>query len=214
MLGLVGDIHGAYEVLGAYNRKAKQNPEIKAIIQLGDIGWYPYYRPYFNALNLEVPTYFVDGNHENLPELVYLTEVTEMAPNLFYVPRGTVLELDGRRVAFLGGAASVDKAWRTAGKDWFPEEQIRDSDIHRFDFSQPVDMLITHCPPQRVIQKHFNPHNLLMFGLPIDWRDPSADKVEWVWMKFGYPMVYSGHMHKSVFGENYRILDIDEVITV
>lgn len=214
MLGLLSDIHGLAKYLGEITRKAAENSNIKAIIQLGDLGWYPYTINEFRLLQLDLPVYWVDGNHEYFPLLRGLTEVTEMAPNLFYVPRGTILELDGRNVAFLGGAASVDQAWRHTGVDWFPDEVITDEDTQRFDFSKKVDVLITHCPPQSVIQKHFNPHNLLMFGLPVTWKDPSADRVEYVWEKFGKPPVYSGHMHDKVFGENYRILDINEFITI
>ena len=38
---------------------------------------------------------------------------------------------DGRTVLFMGGALSVDKAWRTPGYDWFPEESITTGDLDR-----------------------------------------------------------------------------------
>ena len=143
------------------------------------------------------------------------TEVTEVAPNLFYVPRGTVMDVGGIKIGFLGGAASVDKMYRLRqNMHWSEDELITDEDIAKFDDVKSVDMLITHCPPQSVIQEHFDPRMLMYFGLTPQWRDPSADKVEALWERLGKPPLVCGHMHKSVTDGNVRILDINEYITV
>ena len=66
-----------------------------------------------------------------------------MAPNLVFVPRGTVLELDGRRIAFLGGGNSIiDRAVRRNGVDWWPEEQVTLADVARFADAGTVDILV------------------------------------------------------------------------
>jgi predicted phosphodiesterase len=209
MIGFLGDIHGDHKALETAD-KHFVNEGCVAGIQVGDLGWYPWTVPYFNTLQLTLPWYWIDGNHEYYPYLANYTEVTEVVKNLFYVPRGVSLELDGRRILFMGGAGSVDKAYRTAGKDWFPEEDITDEQLARVDMTQNIDILVTHVPPQAVIQRHFDPNELRMFGLDASWRDKNADKIETLWTQLGYPINVSGHMHRSVSGTKFRILNINE----
>jgi hypothetical protein len=125
------------------------------------------------------------------------------------------MNLDGRRIGFLGGASSVDKRYRISRNlDWFPEENITREDIEKFDNVDLIDILITHCPPRRIISRNFNPNDLLFFGLPNTWEDPNSILVEQLWDRLGNPKLYSGHMHRSVIDGNARILDINELIFV
>jgi hypothetical protein len=174
-----------------------------------------------------IPVYAIDGNHEDFRLLKEATKfgeelacVTEVAPNRFYVPRGTVLELDGKRIAFMGGAASVDKAFRLKnGWHWFEDENITPADVARLERNlnddYRVDLLITHAPPQWLVQKHFDPNDLVRyFDLPNTWRDPNMDVVEALAEWLGDPPHYCGHMHRSVVSGNTRILNIDEAVFV
>jgi predicted phosphodiesterase len=211
---ILGDIHGLSKVLGAVDEEVSKDSKVVAGIQVGDMGWYEDTLELFHRLDLKLPWYWIDGNHEDFSLLKY-KEVTEVAPNLFYVPRGTVMEIDGITVGFLGGAASVDKMYRLKqNMHWSEEELITDEDIAKFDGISKVDLLITHCPPQSFIQKHFDPRFLLYFGLSESWRDPSADKVEALWERLGKPPLVCGHMHKSITDDNIRLLDCNEYITV
>ena len=38
--------------------------------------------------------------------------------------------------------------------------------------------------------------------------------IERIWDRLDNVPIYSGHMHRSVFGPNYRILNIDELLAV
>lgn len=207
---LLGDLHGLSKVLEKVDAEVSTRPNVVAGIQVGDLGWYKDTNELFHTLNLKLPWYWIDGNHEDHSLLKY-TEVTEVAPNLFFVPRGTIMEIDGMTIGFLGGAASVDKQMRLQlDLHWSWEEDITDADVAKFDGVDKVDLLITHCPPQSVIQNNFDPNFLEYFNLPNTWRDPSADKVEAVWEKLGKPPIVSGHMHKAVTDGNARILDVNE----
>jgi predicted phosphodiesterase len=209
MISFLGDIHGNVGALAAVENELKRVPAIKAIIQVGDYGWYPFLRKKFEEFKPDIPIYWIDGNHEDFTDLYDKTEVTEMAPNQFYVPRGTVLELDGKKVAFLGGAGSVDYR---VNRHWDIREVISDEQFARLDAVESVDVLVTHTPPTCIIQKHFDPMDLVRyFGLSIDWRDPSADKVEALWKRLGCPLTLSGHMHRSVVDGTARILNIAEL---
>ena len=124
-----------------------------------------------------------------------------MAPNLIFVPRGTVLELDGRRIAFLGGGDSViDRAYRRPDVDWWPEERVTMADVARLERAGRVDLLVCHTPPAFVY--HF-------FGFA---PDPSALAVGQAWQLLGRPPVICGHLHKSQKVGCVRVLDELEVV--
>lgn len=206
---LIGDIHGFFASGILY--KAAMGDD--TVIQVGDLGFWPYLREEWERYTPPKPIYFIEGNHDYAPPLVALTEPTEVWPNLIYLPRGTVKEIDGKRVAFCGGATSVDYKWRHKGKDWFDEEVIRVEDVERFRGVKKIDILVTHSPPDRAIRRNFPEDGLRAFGIyPATWRDPSAERVEEIWKMLGQPTLYCGHMHKSVEDGKIHILNTEEVV--
>jgi hypothetical protein len=214
-LSLLGDLHGHVGVLRSIVEEVKKRPEIKALIQVGDFGITKDSINHFNNRPLDYPVYCIDGNHEDHSLLKDYTELTELAPNLFYCPRGTVLELDGKTIAFMGGAASVDKAYRLRnGWMWHEEENITSSQIGRFrrnTTGKSIDIMVSHVCPQFAIRKNMNANNLLMFGLPVTWVDSNAEIIEDLWNEIGQPISISGHLHKSFVEGNCRVLDINEL---
>jgi Calcineurin-like phosphoesterase len=173
-----------------------------------------------NIEHAHIPIYFIDGNHDDCSRWVEYESVTRIWDDreLYYVPRGTVMELDGRTVAFMGGASSIDKKMRLENNiHWDHNENISDDHINRLLSNakgKTIDMFLTHCPPHSVIQQHFDPLNKLFFGVGADWIDPNQVIIEELWHKLGTPSVYSGHMHKRVQGMTYRILNINELLAV
>jgi predicted phosphodiesterase len=215
MLGFIGDVHGDTSALANTYYRAVSMEGCDAVIQVGDMGWYENIIPYFERIQFTTPIYWVDGNHEQHPLLVNLTGVTELLPNFFYCPRGTVLEIDGKKIGFLGGAASVDKELRLRhGMAWHSEEQISDEELARFDGVDKLDILVTHTPPRSVIEAKFDPNNLRFFDLPPTWVDPSSEKVEALWKRLNKPTLICGHMHRSVTFESVVILDINQLYLV
>lgn len=223
MILLLGDIHGDIGVLHDAIQKAEE-VGAAALIQIGDFGLFErngidlgFHRVTKNA---KLPVYFIEGNHDDCKRWVQKTEVTRIYndANLFYIPRGTVMEIDGRTLAFLGGAGSIDKAYRLRyGMHWDEQENISPEEVLRLldnAKGKKIDMLITHCPPNSVIEEHFDPRQKLMFGVDIDWKDHNQDIIEHVWKALDYPYVYSGHMHRKVVGQTYRILNINELLAV
>ena len=223
MILLLGDIHGNVSSL----KKAidvAHDAEAAAIIQVGDFGLFlkkvdetGFHRVCQEA---RIPIYFIDGNHDDCSRWVRLETVTKIweDANLFYVPRGTVLGIDGRNIAFMGGAASIDKSLRLhEGWHWDEKENIAPHEVLRLFENvegKQIDMLITHDVPTSVCATHFDSRAKLWFGVGKDWHDVNMDVIERIWNRLGYPPIYSGHMHRSVFGPNYRILNIDEVLAV
>ena len=218
-IGFVGDIHGSLHVLRDYVREVED--KLSCLIQVGEFGVHPNELKTWAAKSLwksKIPVYFIDGNHEYFETFYHNQEVTEILPNLFYVPRGTVMEIDGKKIAFLGGASSIDKAYRLKQKlHWDDRENILPTEVLKlydnvFKDDRAVDILVTHIPPHSIIETRFDPRGKLQFDVPITWTDLNGKVVEEVWNKLGRPMMYCGHMHKSVlFDNNSRVLDINEL---
>jgi predicted phosphodiesterase len=216
-IAVVGDIHGHTGVVHKLDEEISHRPQITVVIQAGDFGFTRDSIRHYQNNPLKCKWYVIDGNHEDYNVLKDITEPTELAPNLVYVPRGSILTIDGRTIAFMGGAASVDKAHRIRnGWMWFEEENITTDQIRKFvqnvqNSESDIDIMVTHCPPQWMIRKHFSPLNLLQFGLPATWTDFNANTIEDLWELCGQPLLIAGHMHKSVVDGNCRILDINEL---
>ena len=214
MICVVGDIHGEFFVLE--HILSNLPPEV-IVIQVGDFGIWPILAPSWPKL--PKPIYFIDGNHDHIPSLpIHGSKPVEIWPGAIYVPRGIVLELDGKRVMFLGGSKSVDRARRTKDSEkhgWFESEQIDIVDELRAMAGGPVDLMITHAPPDFVIRNNFSPDGLRYFGHdPLEWIDESARAIERVWKALDRPRLICGHMHRSLVDGNVQILGINETVMV
>lgn len=220
MIILLSDIHGDYRVLQmAIDYAIEKNAT--AIIQVGDFGLMPENeQKFYQVCQTTIPIYFVDGNHDDCTRWQNYDSVGKVFgnANLYYVPRGSVLELDGRTIAFMGGAASIDKKFRLAkGWHWDENEEVTQEQCDRLVKNaegKVIDMFITHCPPHSMIEEHFDPMWKLNFGVGVDWADPSQKLIEEVWHKIGTPDIYSGHMHKFVETAVATILDINQILEV
>lgn len=218
MIYFLGDIHGDPTKLETM--KSVVSPE-DTIIQVGDFGFYPrelnLYWKFFEEYPCKILA--IDGNHENHDYLSQFSkdEPTNIVGNLWYVPRGTVLEIENQLIGFLGGADSIDRAYSVKGVSWFPQEQVTQEDVNKLILNvgaRELDILVTHAPPAYMIPYHFPPLKLRDWGLPADWKDVSAQNVQVAFKALKPKKLVCGHMHKAVRYDNIRILDIDEVITL
>ena len=225
MILLLGDIHGDYRTLQRAIDKANE-VGATALIQVGDFGLFRSFgmnneEKFKNVVHTsKCPVYFIDGNHDDCTRWTTYTEVSQIYPELplYYVPRGTVMEIDNRTIAFMGGAGSIDKNMRLQeGWHWDEKENISPYEVLRMMDNakdKHIDLFITHCPPNSVINEHFDPRGKLQFGVGLDWHDHNQDIIENIWHAIGTPNVYSGHMHRKVDGMTYRILNINELLAV
>lgn len=221
MILLLGDIHGDSRILQKAIEVSKKSNAV-AIVQLGDFGMFRDNEKWFreNIKDAHIPIYFIDGNHDDCSRWIELKEVTRIWDDreLYYVPRGTVMDIDGRTIAFMGGAGSIDKQMRIeTGIHWDENENISPAHVERLyrnALGKKIDMFLTHCPPNSVVEKNFDPMQKLWFGVGIDWVDSNQNIIEDAWDKLNYPSIYSGHMHKRIQGPDYRILEINELLAV
>jgi hypothetical protein len=212
MLVFIGDLHGTVDRLWRLNDIVEPGVPF---VQVGDLGWWRSEKPHFEkwGRRAQRKLYWIRGNHEDMRMIPLDAEgPVEVAQNIVYIPGGHAMELDGRRIGFLGGGASVDYKWRTPGLDWFPEENILPHEEERAMNWGKVDLMVTHAPPQFVIERHFPRSNLKEWALDYGWTDPNAVIVSKVWANSGRPPLICGHMHKSVVDGNIRLLDINEAM--
>lgn len=148
----------------------------RLVLQLGDFGIWPgqagrrYVASIGSALaRVDAGLWFIDGNHDDLRQLT--TNAAEsvwppprqVGPRLFHLPRGHRWAWHGRTWLACGGGVSLDRAARTEGADWWPEEEITDAQEAAIIAAGPADVLVSHDCPAGV--RHD-------FGKPPSWWAP------------------------------------------
>ncbi len=175
MIYITGDIHGEVDIHRLNNRlfpEQRNMDKSDCLIICGDFGcvWAgDQTDAYWLDWLEEKPftTLFVDGNHENFPLLeTYPRRIWQggsvhvIRPSVLHLMRGQIFTLQGRRFFTMGGASSHDRAFRVAGKSWWPEELPNDSEMalalkNLEDAGWQVDYVITHCAPD-IVQHAIN----------------------------------------------------------
>jgi Icc-related predicted phosphoesterase len=190
---VVGDLHNEFARLNELINKNKDRLEM--VLACGDFGYWPnmpWAAKFDTIRNKGIPIHWCDGNHEDHWSLKERT-IDELAPNVFYQPRGSYITLpDGRNVLFMGGADSIDKGARTVGETWFPEEIIRQSDIHNLPDIK-IDIVISHTCPEEVLPVMLK-HNRYKIN------DPSNAALSFILDRYIPPLWYFGHWHQYAEG--------------
>lgn len=193
---ITGDIHNEFGRLNELISRRRPN----MVICCGDFGYWPN-KPWAAPLtNIRLQgaekLLWCDGNHEDHWALRD-RETDELAPGIFYMPRGSTYELpDGRTILFMGGADSIDKQWRTEGDTWFREEIISQKDMMNLP-DMKIDIFVTHtCPSELVL-------DLTKYS-PLKREEPSNIALSQLWKIYKPDLWYLGHWHKyletSMFG--------------
>lgn len=165
-----GDIHARVSDLSDIINSAESRG-IAAIVQVGDFGiCWPnnstqsmddFFRKRARQKKWKVPIYTCLGNHDAWPYFDEL-EKEQGYPNqveifqdsgLYYVPRGRIINILGKKHLFFGGAESTDQERRREGKDWWVREQGNEEEFERFYqalVNEKPEIIITHDAPLRV----------------------------------------------------------------
>ena len=137
---VAGDWHGNEEWAVSVIRRVPSllaGESRRLILHLGDFGIWPdrdgkaYLDRVSGALaEAEAELWFVDGNHEDFSQLGKLDENpgpdgrVPVVPRIMHLPRGYRWSWHGLTWLACGGAVSLDRAVRTEGVDWWPQEEI------------------------------------------------------------------------------------------
>ena len=212
---ICGDVHAQWSHLNTFINKKK--PDV--ILQCGDWGWWPHFdgsystmehgkRWYQNGIknhqnDKTTQIFWAPGNHENWEDLNnnFGYNMSEVHPDIWYCPFGSVLELpDGRNVLFVGGAESTDKEQRTVGVSWWFDEIITNADFRELPNPDEVkiDIVISHTVPQLFMKEFHNKFDPWVRDQR--WNDPSCKALDEVLRMFKPDLWFSGHFHEFMYG--------------
>lgn len=167
---IAGDWHGNTEWALHVVRRVPQllsGEQTRLILHLGDFGIWPgtegerYLRALSAVLGqVSAELRFIDGNHEDFPQLARMAGLTEQTgaggcvavrPNICHLPRGHRWEWHGRTWLACGGGVSLDKAARTEGIDWWPQEEVTSGQEAAIIAGGHADVMVSHDCPSGVV---------------------------------------------------------------
>ena len=151
---------------------------------------------------------FCDGNHEGFDyleqypeEIRYGAPVRRIRNNIFWLQRGYIYTIEGKTFFVMGGAYSIDKAFRMryqeicGEKIWFekelpsPEEYRRA--IQNLEASNnKVDYIITHTAPRSIIPR-------IIHSYPDDHDRELTGFFDWIYCETSFKAWFCGHFHED-----------------
>jgi len=183
---LIGDVHGKWE---QYTEILKTHQPENSV-QVGDfgVGFYGEDPARVAALKSAMADFggnnrFIRGNHDNPATCREFHSWIEDA---------TYDEETG--VFYLGGAWSIDHAYRTEGFDWWADEELSYDELHK-----AIDLYERVKP--RVVVTHECPEDIVGYMMPWyrqDFRSRTRDALGSMWSLHKPQLWVFGHWHTSV----------------
>lgn len=185
-------------------------PDVTTLFHLGDWSMPPGEVDEVFA-ETDIERIFVTlGNHEPWDQISPLLDehpghAVRVSKLTWLLPRPARLNVGGRRVLSLGGAASVDRQSRIEGQTWFPEEAITDENVIAATAGGPADLMLTHegpaGTPVRPVREilRTNPHRFPKAALEAS--AASRARVSEVWDAVRPELLTHGHMHVAAGGK-------------
>lgn len=152
-VAVCGDLHGNVGWLRTLTRAiACLAPDVTTVLQLGDWGMDPVGTDFLFAEAGIERVFVTVGNHDRFDLISPLLEshpgaAVRVSEITWVLPRPARLTIGGRTVLSLGGAASLDRSWRTEGSDWWPDEAITEEHVAAAIAGGPADLMLTHESP-------------------------------------------------------------------
>lgn len=201
-ISIIGDTHGHLDKL-----IETISSDADFVLQVGDFGVYlntsnlssipkrfhnnlGQFQEYFNEKKgFPMPVYFCKGNHEDFLFLKNYDQDRPILPNLFYVPNGTILTIQGITVGFFGGNYSLK---------WFEREtpkHIQSQKVLGYFKKSEIDSFLNHDRPLDILITH-EPCEALDFGSDRYGCEPIQRLIEELQPLYAF----SGHIHKYAEG--------------
>lgn len=217
---VTGDVHGVPDSISFKKFPVGRTlTKDDYVIIAGDFGlpWYHDKEEKFWLKWLEErpwTTLFIDGNHENFEELdaMPLEEwngglIHRIRPNILHLTRGQVFQLGDKSFFTFGGAASIDKADRKDGVNYWSRELPSAE-----EYQQGIDVLNQHNWAVDVVITHTCPEEIrLQFPDSLEKKKKGSDEVneylQTIKDKLSYTHWFFGHFHADYdFGDGMQML--------
>ena len=220
----LGDVHAESPLMRDF-----LNSEEKYCLQLGDFGFIFKYNDwkwnkFLNHFEKNYPNkmiFTVLGNHENYDSIekmpvkdMFGARCRKIRSNVYAIERGEILSIEGLNILCIGGADSIDKAWRQDGISWWMQEKISDMDVKKTvekGLTCSFDMICSHAMPAFFMLQNFTP--CFQTGSEFSLEKIYCD----IENNGGHiPLWIGGHVHNSIdmtYNDTlFRSLDIGEKI--
>lgn len=162
MICVTGDIHG--DITRFNNKNIRKLRKNDVLIVCGDFGfiWDGTKKEQRILKKLGKKPYYIlfaDGCHENFDLLNEYPvsdfcggKVRVISGRLMHAERGSIFDIDGKKVFIFGGGQSADIDIRSSAKKWWEAElpvgdEIAAGANNLSDIGNEVDYIITHEPP-------------------------------------------------------------------
>ncbi|NML41176.1 hypothetical protein HHL17_28540 [Chitinophaga sp. G-6-1-13] len=159
---IIGDLHGGYPEL--LSRIKKFNLGNTIFIQVGDwgLGFQPIDDDLKALLQIDQfmrsrgnQLYIIRGNHDN--KWFWDNGHTFGLQHVQLVKDYSVLEIAQQRILCIGGGISVDRLYRTAGKTYWPDEEVvYDDPLLTAACEKGIDIVISHIAPKEAWPYTYN----------------------------------------------------------
>jgi Icc-related predicted phosphoesterase len=197
-LNFIGDIHGDFTFHHTITTCLENS------IQIGDYGIGFGDNPVMDHPNHR----FIRGNHDNYEEC------KSQYPKSF-INDGTVEDTPIGKMMFLGGAFSIDKQWRTPGKDWWHTEEITLEKSYElikiYKQTKPV-IMVTHDLPKSISIELFGHNNI---KIEDNITNVTLDEM---FMEHKPKYWIAGHWHKSITkiidNCSFTVIGINDIATI
>ena len=211
LIYITGDTHGEFGRIEKFCSRFAPSRDDTMII-LGDAGmnFYGGFRDRFKKewlSQLPLTIFSIHGNHEMRPGTIASYHITEWRggkvyveddfPNLLFAVDGEIYDLDGIRAIAIGGAYSIDKAFRLIhGYGWWPDEQPSPAIKEKVESTLAengwkVDVVLSHTTPLK-----YEPVEAFLPSID----QSKVDKNTETWLdgiedRLDYQHWYCGHYH-------------------
>ena len=211
---ITGDTHDEFTRFNTRNfPEGRELTKDDIIFQLGDFGaiWSDHEissEKYWTQWLIEKPwtTFIILGNHEGYDRIMELPETTQFGAkcweyktqdgSLYFVKAGEIMTIDGETFLCIRGALSIDKAYRTEGRSWWPQEMLSATEetntLDNLDkIGWKVDWLLTHTTADSCVQGFLDNPNSEKFN------DPVSRFLEFIANRLEFKGNLFGHFHNT-----------------
>lgn len=211
-IGLLGDTHGQtrWTLFALWNFHYHG---IDTIVQLGDFGisntqsGHAFLkRVRLGLKNYGQTMYVVPGNHEDY-DYIHSIPVNEdgwqeLRNGILLAPRGHRWQWEDTSFVALGGAASVDRHWRTnakGSKSWWAEEALMPDDVTKVAEGGYADIMVSHDAPFcRVIDEKIRGNPLGFKQWDLEYAHENRKLFDQAFHAVAPKAVIHGHYHFPV----------------